>query len=138
MPVPCADAAGGGERALERLLDALAGDGDQAEIVELQNLGRGAVGLAALLRAPASPFAILALVHVDEVDDDDAAQIAQPDLAHDLRDGIEVGLDDGVFEARRLADIFAGVDVDGDQRFGLVDDDVAAGLQPDLATAAPC
>ena len=27
----------------------------------------------------------------------------------------------------------AGVDVDGDQRLGLVEDDVAAGLQPDLA-----
>ena len=32
----------------------------------------------------------------------------------------------------RLADVLAGVDVDGDQRFGLVDDDVAAALQPDF------
>jgi hypothetical protein len=47
-----------------------------------------------------------------------------------------VGLDDGVFEARRLADILAGVDVDGDQRLGLVDDDVAAALEPDLGLEA--
>ena len=37
-----------------------------------------------------------------------------------------------------LADVLAGVDVDGDQRFGLVDDDVAAALQPDFRLAAPC
>ncbi len=76
--------------------------------------------------------AVLAVVHVDEVDDDDAAQVAQANLADDLRHRVEVGLDDGVFKARRLADIFAGVDVDGDQRFSLVDDDGAAGLEPDL------
>jgi hypothetical protein len=77
-------------------------------------------------------LAVAALIHVDEVDDDDAAEIAQPDLAHDFLDGIDVGLDDGVFQARRLADVLAGVDVDGDQRLGLVDDDVAAALQPDF------
>jgi hypothetical protein len=79
---------------------------------------------------------LLALVHVDEVDDDDAAEVAQANLADDLGDGVEVGLDDGVFEARRLADVLAGVDVDGDQRFGLVDDDGAAGLEPDLGRRA--
>ena len=50
---------------------------------------------------------------------------------HDFLHRFEVGLDDGVLEARRAAaDIFAGVDVDGDERFGVVDDDVAAGLEP--------
>ena len=77
--------------------------------------------------------AIAALLHVDEVEDDDAAQIAQANLADDLLHGFEVGLDDGVFEARRAAaDVLAGVDVDGHQRFGVVDDDVAAGLEPHL------
>ena len=76
--------------------------------------------------------AVFALVHVDEVDDDDAAEVAQTDLADDLRDGIEVGLDDGVFEASGLADVLAGVDVDGDEGLGLIDDDGAAGLEPDL------
>jgi hypothetical protein len=37
-----------------------------------------------------------------------------------------------IFEPRRLADELAGVDVDGDQRFGLVDDNGAAALEPDL------
>ena len=70
--------------------------------------------------------AVLALVHVDEVDDDDAAQVAEANLADNLRHGVEVGLDDGVLKARRLAHVFAGVDVDGHQRFSLVDDDGAA------------
>ena len=73
-----------------------------------------------------------ALIHVDEVDDDDAAQVAQPNLPHDLLDRIDVGLDDRVFQTRRLAHVLAGVDVDRYQRFGLVDDDVAAALQPDF------
>ena len=76
--------------------------------------------------------AVFALVHVDEVDDDDAAEIAQTDLPDDLRDGVEVGLDDGVFEASGFADELAGVDVDRDEGLGLVDDDGAAGLEPDL------
>ena len=64
---------------------------------------------------------------------DDAAEIAQANLADDFLDGFEVGLDDGVFQARRAAaDVLAGVDVDGHQRFGVVDDDVAAGLEPHL------
>ena len=76
--------------------------------------------------------AVLALVHVDEVDDDDAAEVAQTNLADDLGNGIEVGLDDGVFEACGLADVLAGVDVDRDEGFGLVDDDGPAGFEPDL------
>ena len=59
----------------------------------------------------------------------------RPDLAHDLLGRLEVGLDDGVLEPSRglLADVAAGVDVDRHQRFGLVDDDRSAGLQPHLA-----
>ena len=41
--------------------------------------------------------------------------------------------DDGVFQAHGAAsDKFAGIDVNGHQRFGMIDDDVAAGLEPDL------
>ena len=118
--------------ALERLLHPFAGDGHQSEVVKLKNLGRRAVAAQRLFQRLHDFLAVAAFVHVDEVDHDDAAQVAQPDLAHDFLDGIHVGLDDGVFETRRLADVFAGVDVDRDQRFGLVDDNVAATLQPDF------
>src|SRR5882757_1524464 len=129
-----ADVAGGGERALKRLLDAFAGDGDEAKVVELKNLRWSAIVLQLVFEGGHDAVAVLALVHVDEVDDDDAAEVAQTDLADDLGDGVEVGLDDGVFEARGLADVLAGVDVDRDEGLGLIDDDGAAGFEPHLRT----
>ena len=114
------------------MLDTLAGDGDQAEVIELQHLGWGAVGLEGFLKGGQNLEAVLALVHVDEVYDDDTAQVAEPNLADNLRDGVEVRLDDGVLEPRRLADILAGIDVDGDQGFSLVNNDGATALEPDL------
>src|SRR5665811_1649357 len=96
--------------------------------IELQHLGWGAVGLEGFFKGGQNLEAVLALVHVDEVNDDDAAQIAEPNLADNLRDGVEVRLDDGVLEPRRLADILAGIDVDGDQGFSLVNDDGALSL----------
>ena len=98
-----------------------------------QRFRRRLVLLQRLLQRGQNFFAVAALFHVDEVDHDDAAEIAQANLADDFLHRFEVGLDDGVFEARgAFADEFAGVDVDGDQRFGVVDDDVAAGLEPDF------
>ena len=44
--------------------------------------------------------AVARLRHVDEVDDDDAADVAQPQLADDLLGRLEVGLRDRVLEAR--------------------------------------
>ena len=68
------------------------------------------------------------LLHVDEVDDDQAGEIAQAELAGDLLGRLDVGAQ------RRLLDVAllgraARVDVDGDQRLGRVDDDVAARLR---------
>ena len=129
--------AGLAERAFESLLGALAGDGDEAEFVEAQHFRGCAVGAESVFQRRHDFFAVAALFHVDEVDDDDAAEIAQAHLADDFLHGFEVGADDGVFEAvRALADEFAGVDVNGDERFGVVDDDVAAGFQPDLGAQA--
>jgi len=74
---------------------------------------------------------VLFLLHVDEVDDEEPAEVAEADLPDDLLDGLHVRPEDGVLEPL-LADVLAGVDVDGDERLGLVDDDVAARLEPDL------
>src|ERR1035437_6508683 len=127
-----ADGAGCRQGAFERLLDALASDGDQSEVIELEHLRRRAIGLQLIFERSHAAVSVLPLLHVDEVDYDDSAEVTQPDLADDLGDRIEVRLDDGVFEARRLANEFAGVDVDRDEGLGLVDDDGAAGLEPDL------
>ena len=71
------------------------------------------------------------LLHVDEVDDEKPPEVAEADLPDDLLHGLEVRLQDRVLEAV-LPDELPGVDVDGDERLGLVDDDVPARLEPDL------
>src|SRR5215469_2624036 len=125
------------QSAFERLLGTLASDGDEAEFVEAQNFRRRAVGFEGVFERGHHFVAIAALFHVDEVDDDDAAQIAQANLADDFFHGFDVGADDGVFEAiGTAANEFAGVYVDGHERFGVVDDDVAAGLEPDFRAQA--
>ena len=63
--------------------------------------------------------------HVDEVDDDEATQVAQAQLTGNLVGRFQVGLQ------RRLLDVAAlggagGVDVDGGQGLGRIDDDAAA------------
>ena len=73
-----------------------------------------------------------ALHHVDEIAHDQAADIAELDLATDLLDRFlvdAVGHDLGVAVVAALA----GVHVDGDHRLGLVDDERAAGGQGHLA-----
>src|SRR5579859_4383536 len=121
------------EHTLERLFSALAGDADEAELVERKRFRRRFVLFEGLLQSAKNFFAVAALFHVNEVHDNDAAEVAQANLADDFLDGFEVGFDDGVLEARgTLANKFSGVDVNGDEGFGVVDDDVAAGLEPDL------
>src|SRR5437867_1854909 len=57
--------------------------------------------------------------------------------AHDdLAVRLEVDLEHGLLEVA-FADVLARVHVDRDQRFGVVDDDVPAGLEPDAAPERP-
>ncbi len=53
----------------------------------------------------------------------------KPDLSDDLLDRIEVRQEQRLLE-RLLPDEAAGVDVDGDERLRLVDDDIAARREP--------
>ena len=75
---------------------------------------------------------ILAALHVDEVADDEAAHVAQAHLAGDLVRRFHVRLQDGFIHVL-AALVAARVHVDGDEGFGLVEDDVTAALEPDLA-----
>ena len=98
----------------------------------LQDLGAGPVALDRVAHRLLDAAAVLLVAHVDEVVDDDAAQVAQPELAGDLLGGLQVHL------VGRLLGVVVGpevaaVDVDGDQRLGLVDDDRAARRQRHVA-----
>jgi hypothetical protein len=112
----------------ERRAQALARHLQQAEAGDAAHLHPGAVHLQRL----AQPVLHLALVlggcHVDEVDDDQAAQVAQAQLAGDLVGRLQVGVERGLLDVAALGGA-RRVDVDGDQRLGVVDDDGAAGGQ---------
>ena len=84
--------------------------------------------LQRVLQAPLDGAVVALLVHVDEIDDDQPGEVAQPELPRDFLGGLAVGLERGVLDVV-LAGGAAGVHVDRDQRLGLVDHDVAAGLE---------
>ena len=101
---------------------------------DLDDVGLGPVLVEGLAQRLQDHVAVLRPRHVDEVDDDDPADVAQPQLADDLVGGLDVDLRDRVLEpALALAGEAAGVDVDDRQRLGVIDDQVAAGGQVDPA-----
>ena len=59
-------------------------------------MSAGPVAPQALLKLLVHRVLILAGTHVDEVDHDQAAQVAQPQLAGDLLRRLQVGFPDGV------------------------------------------
>ena len=78
--------------------DVLARHLDQAERRDLDDVGLGAIALELVLQRLLDGRAVLRIRHIDEVDDDDPADVAQPELADDLLDGLEVVLRDRVLE----------------------------------------
>ncbi len=70
-------------------------------------------------------------LHVDEVDDDDATQVAQPDLARHRCGGFDIGPVDRVFKIAVPGEA-AGIDVDCRHGFQLVDHQVPTRAQRHL------
>jgi hypothetical protein len=118
--------------AADTLPHPLAGHLHQAQFRHLEDVGFRLVELSWPLPEREHLLPINLFFHVDEVDDDDTADVAQPQLVGNLLDRLQVGLEDGILQVV-LAHITAGVDVNGGQRLGLFDDDVTTRLEPDLA-----
>ncbi len=115
----------------QRGAQALARQLEQAEARDPADLHArlvGPHGFAQLVFHVALGFAA---VHVDEVDHDQAAQVAQTQLARDFLRGLQVGLQRGLLDVGALGRA-RGVDVDREQRLGMVDDHRAAGGQTDF------
>jgi hypothetical protein len=72
---------------------------------------------------------VLRFVHVDEVDHDDAAHVAQAQLAGYFVGGPEVDLQGVVLLVCAGFCAVARVYVDNVQRFGVLDDDVCSRLE---------
>ena len=86
----------------QALADALAGHLDQAELGDVEDLGRGSCPGPAHRGSVADDLARgCPDLHVDEVDDDDPADVAQAQLAGDLLGRLEVVAEDRLLEARR-------------------------------------
>ena len=118
--------------------DVLARHLDEAELGDLGGERLRAVLVERLAQRLQHGVAVAGARHVDEVDDDDAADVAQAQLVDDLLGRLEVRARDRVLQARLLAaaDERARVDVDDRQRLGVVDHQVAAAGQVDAARDA--
>ena len=93
----------------------------------------GTVAAQALDEAANHEVAVGLQNHIDEVDDDDAADVAQAQLADDFFGRFEVVLGDGLFEGSAGAGELSCVDVDDGHRFRAVNHERTAGGQIDLA-----
>ena len=100
----------------------------QAEARDATDLHAGAIDLHRVLELVLNLALVARAVHVDEVDDNQTAGIADAQLACDLGGGFKIGIERGVFDVAALGRL-RRVDVDGGQRFSLVDDDRATGRQ---------
>ena len=106
----------------------LAAHFEQAEMADGAYLDARPVVLERVFEAPLDHRVVLFRLHIDEVDHDQSGEVAQAKLPRGLLGGFEVGLE------RRLLDVAlpsgaAGVHVDRNQCFGLVDHQIAAGLE---------
>src|SRR5215469_7903457 len=92
------------------------------------HLNASAIILQAIFQPPLDRAVVALLVHVDEVDYNQSGQIAQTQLPCYLLRGFQVSLERSVFNV-----VFArgapGIDVNRNQRLGLIEHDVAAGLE---------
>ncbi len=117
----------------ESLADPLAGHLDQTQRGDLCHLMSGAVPAEALHQPTQDEVSVALQDHVDEVDHDDAADVAEPQLANDLLGRLEVVPGDRFLEVAALTGEATRVDVDDRHRLGPVDHQRAARGQPDLA-----
>ena len=76
----------------------LAGHLHQTQRGHLGDLVLGPVSAEALQESAHDKVTVALEHHVDEVDDDDPADVAQPELANDLFGGLDVVLGDGLLE----------------------------------------
>ena len=110
-----------GEVGEQAFTDSLASHLDETEIGDVEHLGPGLVARQRGAERVDDLATVVADLHVDEVDDDDAPDVAKPELLRDLLGGFEVVAVHGLFEVRR-ADVLARVHIDHCQRFGVLDD----------------
>ncbi len=111
---------------------ALACHFEQTQGRDRVDFGAGAVFFKQVFEGVENGLLVFFRAHINQVEDDQPADVAQAQLPGDFADGFEVGRQDSL----RLvfaAVAFAGVDVNGDHRFRLVNADIASAGQRHFA-----
>src|SRR5579872_690826 len=121
QPRPAAAGAVFVDAAPKRRADPLAGHFDEAKRADPQDFRSGPIAPDGVPQGALDAPAMALFAHVDEVVDDHAPQVAQTNLAADFGRGPEVHLI-GRFFRVVVGPKVATVDVNGDHRLGLVDD----------------
>src|SRR5580658_4423801 len=111
------DAADDRQRLEQALVDALSRHLDESKLRDVEDLGASLVARERLAQGRRDGVAVGLCFHVDEVDDDDAANVAQSKLASNLFGRFKVVAKDGLFKVVG-ANVLAGIDVDDGERFG--------------------
>ena len=107
---------------------------DEAELADAIQGRLGLVLGQTLFEGAPHLLAVAVALHVDEIQDHEAAAGPDAKLIGDLVDGLEVRLHGRLFEIpAALTDEAARVHVDGREGFGLVDDQIAAARQRHLS-----
>ncbi len=110
-----------GERFKQAAADPLAGHLHQAERGDLGDLVLGPVPRQAFQQPPQHQVPVALQDHVDEVDHDDPADVAQPELADHLLGRLQVVAGDRLLQVSALAGELPGVDVHHGHGLGIVD-----------------
>ena len=104
--------------------DALTGHFHEAELANRGRANRGFVAADGLAKFLIDGFAVFIGFHVDEVDDDEAAHVAETQLLCDFVASVDVCFKDD-FALVLAVHLRTRVHVDRDESFGLLDDEVA-------------
>jgi hypothetical protein len=122
------------QHAAQTLARSLAGHLDETELADAIQRRLRLVLRESLLERPPDLVAIVVPLHVDQVEDHEAADVPEAQLIGDFVHCLQVGLERSLFQiAASLADEASGIDVDRRQSLRLIDDQIAAARQRHLA-----
>ena len=115
---------------------ALARHFHQAQVRDASDFIAGRVTQHGFFQASVHLPAMLGILHVDEVHDDNAAQVAQAQLARERRRRFQIGLENR-FCLIALADKRTGIHIYGGHGLGLVDDQVTSRFKLNFTPQCP-
>ena len=115
---------------LNRRTNPLTGNLHQTELTERQHVMLGAVAFHQFPYIVVQLLLVVLGIHIDEIDDDDSSDVPQPQLVYQLIRCQHVELV-GVLLLVLVNLLAAGIDINGEQCFGLVDDEIPTMLETD-------